>query len=153
MPTLNYSEKREDIINAIEQCIDNYLLSGYSYDDIVILTLQTESKSILTGINKIGRHNITIRPSSDSVFFTTSKKFKGLESNIVIVVDFVPHMYENDFNYKKNLYVSLSRARQRLDVYTMTDEENMNNIASHLDGDFNVFAKVGRKFKMIINRL
>lgn len=153
MPTLNYSEKREDIINAIGQCIDSYLLSGYSYEDIVILTLQTESKSVLSGVNRIGRHHITNKPSSDSVFFTTSKKFKGLESNIVIVVDFIPNMYEQDMNYKKNLYVSLSRARQRLDVYTMTNEENMNNIASHLEGDFNAFAKVGRKFKMIINKL
>ena len=41
------------IVNKIGESINNYLSNGYKLDDIVILTLNTEDSSILSGVSKI----------------------------------------------------------------------------------------------------
>lgn len=152
MPTLNYSDNKERVIEEITKKIDEYLKSGFKYEDMVILTLATEEKSILAGMKQLGNHKITSITEENALFFTTSRKFKGLESNIVIIVDFEPEKY-GEYNYKRNLYVSLSRARQRLEVYANRNEEQWNSIAEELDGNMNALAKIGRKFKMMIRRI
>lgn len=148
MPTLNCCESKDKIIESIAKKIDEYLKKGFKYQDIVILTLKTEEKSILHNLKKIKNYGLTLVNNNSDIFFTTSKKFKGLESNIVIVVDFDLDSYD-----EKNLYVSLSRAKQRLELYTLTNEEKINNIAKKIDGNINSIAKIGRKFKMIITKI
>ena len=152
MPTLNYVDSEKKIIDAISKSIDKYLKNGFESEDIVILTLTTEKKSVLYNIKEIDNQKVILERNNKEIFFTTAKKFKGLESNIVIVVDFNPVLYE-DYDYKKNLYVALSRARQRLELYTVATEEEMNKIANTIKGDINTLAKIGRKFKMIINKI
>lgn len=152
MPALNYSDSKEKIILDIINKIDGYIKSGFKCDDIVILTLSTEDKSILSNINKLGNYQISSTPKDNQIFFTTSKKFKGLESNIVIVVDFEPEKYV-DYNYRKNLYVSLSRARQRLELYAQANEKQWDIIAKDIEGDMSTVVKIARKFKMIMKKI
>ena len=88
MPKLYISSDKEKVIDKIGESINNYLSDGYKLDDIVILTLNTEDNSILSGINIIGNYEISSEKNEGKILFTTAKKFKGLESNIVILVDF-----------------------------------------------------------------
>ncbi len=60
---------------------------GYSCSDIVILSLKTEATSILAGINKISGIPILNEESKSAIWFTTAKKFKGLESCVIIIID------------------------------------------------------------------
>jgi len=114
----------------------NYLTNdqnGYSYSDIVILSLKTESESILNGVNKISGIPISRDRNQSSVFFTTAIKFKGLESQAVIIIDLDERAF-SDEDKKRVFYVACSRATQKLALFINTDAEGMKRIANSIDG-------------------
>lgn len=147
MPSLYFDENNS--INKLEEIIDDFILEGYEEKDITILTLSTESDSILTGLDKIGKYKFS-NEEENKIFFTTSRKFKGLESNIVIIIDFDASKYL-DYEYKKNIYVSLSRARQRLCILC-NRESDLKILANYIEGNLDDTIKVARKFKVKINK-
>lgn len=149
MPKIHYSSNEDKIISSLEDIINNYIENGYDVGDITILTLETEKTSILKSKSFLGKYKLSNKKQDDSIFFTTSKKFKGLESNIIIVVDFNPKQY-NDEIYKRNLYVSLSRARQKLDVFAVTSQSEIYNMLDEVESSI---TKMGRKLKMIIDNI
>lgn len=149
MPKIHYSSNENKIVSSLEDIINNYIENGYDVGDITILTLETEETSILKSKSFLGKYKLSNKKQDDSIFFTTSKKFKGLESNIIIVVDFNPKQY-NDEIYKRNLYVSLSRARQKLDVFAVTSQSEIYNMLDEVESSI---TKMGRKLKMIIDNI
>ncbi len=146
MPTFYFIEN--DIQDKLNNIINDYISSGFDQKDITILTLTTEEDSCLKGINRIGKFEINHESNDSGIFFTTSKKFKGLESNIIIVIDFDASQY-NDYEYMKNLYVSLSRARQRLSLIC-NNKSDLNLLANEIEGNLDNSIKVARKFKVKI---
>lgn len=149
MPKIHYSSNEDKIISSLESTINNYIETGYNVEDITILTLEIEGTSILNKKAFVGKYRLSNKRENDSIFFTTSKKFKGLESNIIIVVDFNPRLY-NDEIYKRNLYVSLSRARQKLDVFAVTSQSEIYDMLDEVESSI---TKMGRKLKMIIDNI
>lgn len=85
--------------------------------NIVILTLKTENKSIMSERTDSGKLKY-----KNKYVFTTCRKFKGLEAEAVIIVDIErKHFYGEDANL---FYVASSRARINLSLVTeMTDED------------------------------
>lgn len=152
MPKIHYSSYKEKIISSLISTINNYLEEGYKLEDITILTLDTEDTSILNNSLYLGKYKISNKKENDTIFFTTFRKFKGLESNIVIVVDFNPKLY-SDETYKRNLYVAFSRARQKLDVFTVTSKAEIDNMLDKLDDNINSITKMCRKLKMMIDNI
>lgn len=146
MPTFYFVDT--DIQNKLRLIINDYLNDGFDQKDITILTLSTEDESCLNGITQIGNYKINHESNEDGIFFTTSKKFKGLESNIIIVIDFDAKQY-SDYEYMKNLYVSLSRARQRLSLIC-NNKDNLNLLANGIEGNLDSSIKIARKFKVKI---
>lgn len=147
MPSLYFDENNS--INKLEEIIDGFISEGYEEKDITILTLSTESDSMLTGLDKIGKYTFS-NEEENKIFFTTSRKFKGLESNIVIIIDFDAYKY-SDYEYKKNIYVSLSRARQRLCILC-NRKSDLKVLAENIDGNLDDTIKVARKFKVKIDK-
>lgn len=146
MPTFYFVDT--DIQNKLRLIINDYLNDGFDQKDITILTLSTEDESCLNGITQIGNYKINHESNEDGIFFTTSKKFKGLESNIIIVIDFDAKQYSN-YEYMKNLYVSLSRARQRLSLIC-NNKNDLNLLANGIEGNLDSSIKIARKFKVKI---
>lgn len=146
MPTFYFIDT--DIQNKLRLIIDDYLNDGFDQKDITILTLSTEDESCLNRITQIGNYKINHESNEDGIFFTTSKKFKGLESNIIIVIDFDAKQY-SDYEYMKNLYVSLSRARQRLSLIC-NNKNDLNLLANGIEGNLDSSIKIARKFKVKI---
>ena len=146
MPTFYFVDT--DIQNKLRLIINDYLNDGFAQKDITILTLSTEDESCLNGITQIGNYKINHESNEDGIFFTTSKKFKGLESNIIIVIDFDAKQY-SDYEYMKNLYVSLSRARQRLSLIC-NNKNDLNLLANGIEGNLDSSIKIARKFKVKI---
>lgn len=146
MPTFYFVDT--DIQNKLRLIINDYLNDGFDQKDITILTLSTEDESCLKGITQIGNYKINHESNEDGIFFTTSKKFKGLESNIIIVIDFDAKQY-SDYEYMKNLYVSLSRARQRLSLIC-NNKDDLNLLANGIEGNLDSSIKIARKFKVKI---
>lgn len=106
---------------------------GYDYSDIVILTLKTESESIMNNISKISGIPITREKSNSSILFTTAKKFKGLESRVIIIVDIDESSF-NDEKEKRNFYVACSRATQYLSLIVEGDDQKIKSIADAIAG-------------------
>ena len=106
---------------------------GYDYRDIVILTLKTEFESIMNNISKISGIPITREKSNSSILFTSAKKFKGLESRVIIVVD-IDEASFNDEKKKRNFYVACSRATQYLSLIVEGDDQKIKSIADAISG-------------------
>lgn len=152
MPKLYVSSNVNMIINEIEKSINKYLIDGYNLCDIVILTLNTEETSILTNIFKIGIYNISREQTNDSILFTTAKKFKGLESNIVILVDFDSNVISTE-ELMRLFYVSASRARQVLDIFYYNVDNDIELLSNTIAGDQNTYIKISKMFKVRITEI
>ena len=91
-------------------------------------------------------------PNGRDILFTTSKKFKGLEAEAIIIIDFDDKVLEDNFK-KRNFYVASSRAKQRLDIVCVSENEELKNLADkiyNLDIDDDL-RKITYKFKVSVN--
>jgi hypothetical protein len=105
---------------------------GYEYSDIVILSMTTEENSLLHGVEKISGIPIMRERNNSAVFFTTSRKFKGLESRVVIVTDIDDSCFIDDAK-KRNFYVACSRATQKLVLFVNADEPQIRAMADTIN--------------------
>lgn len=114
---------------------------GYEYNDIVILSLQKEENSIMQGVSKLAGIPILREKSDFAVMYTTSRKFKGLESRVIIVTDIDVRCFDNE-EMKKNFYVACSRATQHLALFINADDEQIKAMADAISK--NRFVAKGR---------
>ena len=114
---------------------------GYEYSDITILSLRTELDSILHNTNKLSGIPILKEKSNSAVLFTTAKKFKGLESRVVIIIDIDEDCF-NDEEKKRNFYIACSRATQKLLLFINADEKKLQAMADAISS--NRFAAKGK---------
>ncbi len=82
-------------------------------DDIVILSPRRLENSVLAEVEKVGEFPLVDRsrmldPPQECVRFSTIHSFKGLESQVVIIVDIED---VDDPRSQSLLYVGMSRAR------------------------------------------
>lgn len=138
------------IKNRVDDAIEEDGLKLVS--DIVILTLKTEAESIMNNIVKISGIPITNEKSNSSILFTTAKKFKGLESRVIIVVD-IDEASFNDEREKRNFYVACSRATQYLLLVVEGDDKKIKSIADCISGpNFAPKGKIAMKTQaMLLN--
>ncbi|MBS5622564.1 MAG: ATP-binding domain-containing protein [Clostridium sp.] len=68
--------------------------------------------------------------------FTSSRKFKGLESDVAIIVDVdVDDSCFLDDEKCRVLYVGLSRTKHFLDIVSVMDDQHVNNMVVQLTGE------------------
>ena len=116
-PTLFKLESKEALIIALEELIDKYREAGFQREDITILTYKTLEKTLLKDVVKIGRYSLNREErNNQSIFFTTSRKFKGLETNILILIDLDKEAFTTD-EQNRLFYVATSRAKVHLDLF------------------------------------
>lgn len=113
---------------------------SYNYSDIVILSLIREENSILYNINTIAGIPVLRERNNSSVFFTTSRKFKGLESRVVIVTDIDESCFINE-DKKRNFYVACSRATQKLVLFVNADDDQIKAMANAINTKSHFAAK------------
>ena len=63
---------------------------------------------------------------TNKVLFTTVRKFKGLEADVVICIDVDEDTFTNEIN-RSLFYVGTSRAKTWLDIVTTTSQEVLAN--------------------------
>ena len=114
---------------------------GYEYSDIVILSLKKESDSIMYGVNKLAGIPVLGEKRSSSLMFTTSRKFKGLESRVIIITDIDENCFSNE-GIRRNFYVACSRATQHLALFVNADDEQIKAMADAISN--NRFAAKGK---------
>ena len=105
---------------------------GYNNSDIVILSLRSESESILSGVTSIAGITISNKKQKSSILFTTASKFKGLESRVIIIVDIDDSCFSSE-EKKRIFYVACSRATQKLALLLIGDDSQIKKIADTID--------------------
>ena len=113
--------------------IIEYYTSNFNYEnkDITILTLKTEEESVLYNCNKINNIRIGNEKNNSTVFFTTTKKFKGLENKVIIIIDVDKANFES-IEKKMDFYVAASRATQNLSIIIDANNDELLQIANSI---------------------
>lgn len=119
IPCIHFCSK-ETYFNALDDVISG--LRRDEIDDIVILTLSTETDSIVSGTVKNDVYG--------EYRFMSCRKFKGLEADAVILVDFTERTVTNDAML---FYVGASRARIRLEILTVMNNESCRNVLERME--------------------
>lgn len=123
---------RKAVEKKIVSLIAMYHENKYPLDEICIISAKTVENSILSGAKKLGCYELTEDRQKGKVLFTSSRKFKGLESDAIILVDIDETTFENDEN-KRLFYVGSSRAKLNLDLIVNGDESTIATIVDQLD--------------------
>lgn len=116
LPNMYIVESNDKALEALNLILDDYINNGST--DIVILTCKTVEKSILT--KEVSKQTYLYK--GRKFLFTTCRKFKGLEADVVILIDVDGDNLRNQDD--KNLYVGASRAKYDLSIVaTITEDE------------------------------
>lgn len=116
LPEIGFCSTKEETIALLNSEIDKYIDAGYN--SITILTCKTEESSIIADCCKDSKYNY----KRGYVKFTTCRKFKGLESDVIIVVDIDKDTFADEG--EQLMYVGTSRARFKLScVVNMSEAE------------------------------
>lgn len=116
LPEIGFCSTKEETIALLNSEIDKYIDAGYN--SITILTCKTEESSIIADCCKDSKYNY----KRGYVKFTTCRKFKGLESDVIIVVDIDKDTFADEG--EQLMYVGTSRAQFKLScVVNMSEAE------------------------------
>jgi ATP-dependent exoDNAse (exonuclease V) alpha subunit len=107
------------------------LLMMYDENQICLITLKKEETSLLNGAASIGSHEISRTRNGSGIFFTTARKFKGMESDSVILVDADAASFEDDIK-RRLFYVAASRAKHQLDICFTGSDEDLKTLADDI---------------------
>ncbi len=134
MPKFFICEDAKSGIKRLSKLIDQYRNNGYAYDQICVLTVKTEGSSWLTGIEKIGNHTIKTTRGKNNVLFTTARKFKGLEADVIIIIDVDADTFA-DVEKRRLFYVGASRAKHYLDIVYTEGKENLQALVEQINDE------------------
>lgn len=116
LPEIGFCQTKEETIALLNSEIDKYIDAGYN--SITILTCKTEESSIIADYCKDSKYQY----KRGYVKFTTCRKFKGLESDVIIVVDIDNKTFADEG--EQLMYVGTSRARFKLSCIVNMSEED-----------------------------
>ena len=141
----------EQLERAIERIVDNK-----KEQDVVILTVKSVESSALRNSQKIyeEKGEYYFKSEKGDFLFNTVRKFKGLESEAIIIIDVCEKTFslKHDNDYDKGLflfYVGCSRAKALLYIIATLDNDNLREI---LETEYNLgVGENPRKF--LINRV
>ena len=108
--TIRTYKKSRDQIDLLEHVISRLLEDGISPDDIVLLSAVKFENSVANELTSV-EVSLDRKRRKKKILFSTVHSFKGLESPVVILIDFDSLDYVNQKNL---LYVGMTRARSAL---------------------------------------
>lgn len=150
-PVMYFVENLVGVFHAVDESIRKFEQRGYR--DIVILTMKTEVKSVLSDSDKMQEKDNRLYYGGQYLF-TSCRKFKGLQADCVILVDFDAEAFDDDG--KLLFYVGASRARLELHVVSTLSADDCASILWKTDAKVScsrdsrkVRTQFGRKMKCI----
>ena len=125
-PEMYFADNIEQTVKAVNFIIDQAWEAGY--ESIQILTTKTEASSIIAGECSTGVYTYKTK----KIPFTTCRKYKGLEADVVIMVDLDEYTFNEQSEYV--LYVGSSRARYKLHLISNVTEEGCKSLLEKFSG-------------------
>lgn len=132
-PELFINQSKEQLCNNISKLIRKYTDNGVPKKDIVILTVKTEETSLLNGVSSVGGYKLSSEFNSSNILFTSARKFKGLETSVVILIDVDERTFSSD-EERRVFYVGSSRARHYLEIFTVLNDDEIPKFATAITG-------------------
>ena len=132
-PKLFFVSDTDMLQDYVLKLIRKYSDAKYKKSSIVLLSMKAEGCSVLERENMLPELAAICsdRKQANKVLFTTVRKFKGLEADVVICIDVDEDTFSNDTN-RSLFYVGSSRAKTWLDIITTTSQEAL---ASAITGE------------------
>ena len=118
-----YIVENNNVETRLKTILDEY--QNENVTDIVILTCKSERESALAGTAKNGVYNY----NKHNYKFTTCRKFKGLEADVIILIDADKDTFCNDDD--NNFYVGTSRARFSLNIIARLSDDECNEVLTY----------------------
>lgn len=150
-PMMYFAGDLAGVFRAVDESIRKFEQRGYH--DIVILTMKTEVKSVLSDSDQMQEKDNRLYYSGQYLF-TSCRKFKGLQADCVILVDFDAETFDDDG--KLLFYVGASRARLELHVISTMSANDCAVILGKIDAKVSslsesrkIRTQFGRKMKCI----
>lgn len=112
--------------------------------------MKPEGKSILQqpDFRISGKYTLSREPKENSIFFTTVRKFKGLEAEVIICIDIDKETFSSP-QERSVFYVGTSRAMAYLDLLSLSSPEEL---ATAIDGE-EIYSKRPQAIKAVRDRL
>ncbi|WP_440299913.1 NERD domain-containing protein [Huintestinicola butyrica] len=123
-PEMFFVHSTESLIITINDLLDSD--AAKEYPNITILTCKTEKSSML----KEDCLENTYLHNGKSILFTTCRKFKGLESDMVILIDIGKE--ELMHHSEELMYVGSSRAKYKLILIATLEESEYTDVLTTL---------------------
>ena len=114
---IHFCDSVQNERERIDSIIDDLAADGYR--DIALLTCKTEATSILSDSVNNGKYR-------NKYLFTTCRKFKGLEADVVILLDVDKTTFEQ--GNALIFYVGTSRARIKLEIAAILSDDDCKEI-------------------------
>ncbi|MDR2089089.1 MAG: ATP-binding domain-containing protein [Clostridiales Family XIII bacterium] len=150
MPEFHITSCKHAFLTRLSELIAHYLKNGFGAEQICVLTIKTEESSLLYGQTYIGKHPLTDTMRKGCVQFSTVRKFKGLESDIVILIDIDAKI--SDLNERRLFYTGASRAKHYLNIVFCGDDKLLNDLAAAIT-TFNQESNAQNPLKIIATGL
>ncbi|MGF9964523.1 NERD domain-containing protein [Bacillus rhizoplanae] len=116
-PRLCYYQDQDIFNKQLDEAATYFIEeAGIEPEQFVILTTGKLEDSVLDPDKKIlNKYKVVSRREQGKIYFTTIRKFKGLEAKAIMIVDVDVNSFE-DKEYRDLLYVGCSRARHFLQL-------------------------------------
>ena len=149
-PKLFFVNDETALQEYLAKLIKKYTSAGIDIKDIVVLSMKPEGKSVLqqSDLRISGRYMLSREPKENSIFFTTVRKFKGLEAEVIICVDIDKETFSSP-KERNVFYVGTSRAMTYLDLLSLSSPEEL---AAAIDGA-ETYSKRPQAIKAVRDRL
>ena len=125
-PKLFFVDGKTMLQEYLAKLIKKYIAAGIKEKDIVVLSMKPEGKSILqqSDFYISGKYALSREPKENSIFFTTVRKFKGLEAEVIICIDIDEETFSSP-QERNVFYVGTSRAMAYLDLLSLSSPEEL----------------------------
>ena len=120
-PNLFFVKDKEELKNDLIKLFKKYTSAGIKKSDIVVLSCKSNGCSSLEpgDYNLTPSYKLTQTNNGTDILFTTVRKFKGLEADVIICIDIDAETFATD-KERNAFYVGTSRATTYLDLITLS---------------------------------
>lgn len=151
IPAVKFYQTESEFEKIVSDFVGQMTSEGLLPEDTVILTAKTIANSWVEADRDYAGIKLSTEQEPGKIFFTTIRKFKGLEAKAVLITDFSLSSLASPED-KRLLYVGTSRAKDILNVAMLEDVENsdMGDLIKSLAPDRNV-PKNKKGLKRLLN--
>lgn len=123
-PRLFMPENKEAMLTLLDKLISAYVDNKVPKERIVVLTVNGQGSTLITKDDYVlsSRNKLSAVPEPGKVWFTTARRFKGLEAEAIICIDIDGENFTSD-DEKNALYVGASRAQTFLDLIAVVPDQ------------------------------